>query len=967
MALDADLRPADPGAPGPVVAAPPPRGVERRDFLKLAGVGAAASLAACQRLPVTHAIPHLVPPEGITPGASLRYASTCSACPASCGLVAVVRDGRPVKLEGRAEHPLSRGGLCAVGQADLRALYDPSRLRGPKLDGKDVSWAALDESVRSRLASVRERGLGVALLTPSVVSPTARRVLQLFAEQFGATWVEMDPGPESSSAVLEAYAGLTGRPLLPYPEPGEADLLVVLGGDPLGTGPDPVGFTAAWAERRRRPEAVPFRHVQIEGSLSLSGAVADERWPATASERRQAALWLLRRIAEESEAPEAATVLEALSVLALPDGRLGRRVDALAGELLRRRSRAVLMTGDDDLAEATAVALSNRLLGSTGLDLARPSLVRRGQEAPLHGLLEAVRRSEIGALFALDVDPVDQLAEGGALADALRGMPLSVAVTDRPTATAAACVAVAAAHHGLEAWGDHEPRKGVSSLAQPALRPLFDTRHAMESFLAWQRGSGGDYREELRARWQGEMLASPSETAWRAAVASAGSAGVGAPPEPSEPIAMDAGFLARVLAAGSPLADAPDGLEAELIAEVARREGSRAHVPWLQELPDPLTRVSWTACLRIAPELAASAGLRDGDVARLEVGSGAVAMPVRVVPGQHPRVVGVPVGYGRYDGDASRPETNAYRLQLAVAGRRRRQGLPARLSGTGERVPLPLVQTQPSAEGRPIVHQVHARDEAPHGAHHPEGRSLWAERERRSPQWHMVIDLDACTGCSACVVACQAENNIPVVGADEMRRNRGLYWLRIDRYFEGEPQAPDVLFEPMLCAQCDRAPCETVCPVAATVHSQDGLNQQVYNRCVGTRYCANNCPYKVRAFNWFAPDVGEPLERMVLNPDVVVRARGVMEKCSFCVQRIQAARIDARALGAERLPEVQTACQESCPARAISFGDATDPESEVSRRRHEPRAFQVLAELGIEPSITYLARVRSLLDGEERA
>jgi molybdopterin-containing oxidoreductase family iron-sulfur binding subunit len=326
-------------------------------------------------------------------------------------------------------------------------------------------------------------------------------------------------------------------------------------------------------------------------------------------------------------------------------------------------------------------------------------------------------------------------------------------------------------------------------------------------------------------------------------------------------------------------------------------------------------------------------------------------------------VLGLPIGYGRADGGDD-PIRNAFRLSAWTSSRLARRGLAAVAQKTGGFEALPIVQPQASREGREVVHQLASYEEAvPHEAHGRD-KDLWPNVEKSSPQWHMVIDLDACTGCSACVVACQAENNVAVVGPDEVRRHRDMHWLRIDRYFSGNPENPDLLFEPMLCAQCGHAPCETVCPVAATVHSEDGLNQQVYNRCVGTRYCANNCPYKVRRFNWFdnEPRMGGPLERMVLNPDVVVRSRGVMEKCTFCVQRIQLARLAARDEGRD-VGDVKTACQQSCPARAIAFGDGHDPQGEIAALRRSPRAFQVLAELGIEPGVTYLARVRARASG----
>ncbi|HQQ79147.1 MAG TPA: 4Fe-4S dicluster domain-containing protein, partial [Thermoanaerobaculia bacterium] len=409
---------------------------------------------------------------------------------------------------------------------------------------------------------------------------------------------------------------------------------------------------------------------------------------------------------------------------------------------------------------------------------------------------------------------------------------------------------------------------------------------------------------------------------------------------------------------------AEPALEAELVAQVGIGDGRSAHVPWLRELPDPLTRVSWAACVRVAPSRAAALGVKDGDHVTVDVSGRSVTLPARLLPGQNPRVLAVPVGFGRRDGDGGAAVRNGYRL-ARLDGRLTTQGLAATAGRAAGHDALPLMQPHGSTEARPIVYQLGAFDEEVESAAHEKAESLWPERLPTSPKWEMVIDLDACTGCSGCVVACQAENNLPVVGPDEMRRNRDMYWLRIDRYFVGDEANPDVLFEPMLCAQCENAPCETVCPVAATVHSEDGLNQQVYNRCVGTRYCANNCPYKVRRFNWFNHPVEAPVERLVLNPNVVARSRGVMEKCTFCVQRIQATRIAARRDGQQDWRGLggKTACQESCPAKAIVFGDATDPRGEVAAWKKSPRAFQVLAELGVRPAVTYLAKVRTRTGG----
>jgi len=938
--------------------------LDRRSFLALASLSTA--LAACQRLPVRHALPYLVAQEEITPGVSTYYATTCFACPAACGLVATVRDGRPVKLEGHPEHPLSRGGLCAVGQGDLRALYDAGRLRGPSVGGRAASWNEADAAVKAGLEEAQRSGRSVFVLSQTITSPSLRAAVGVFCDRWGGRLIEHDADAESQSAVLEACAALTGRALAPSFALAATDLLVTFGTDLLGAGPDPVAHTAAWAARRRDQTLPALRHVHVEGTLSLTGANADERWIASSSERRAIALWLLRHVAASAPRGAADPIVESLGTPPSAGEHAGR-IEALARDLGAARGRSLIVTATDDRAEALAVALTNRLLGNEGrtLDFDRPSFVRRGVDRDLAAFRAALAAGEVGACVLLGVDPVDQFPDGDTIASALGRVPLPVAVTDRPTASAAACRVVAGAHHPLECWGDAEPRLGVLSLAQPSIRPLFDTRAPIASLLVWAGAPVTDDRLFVKERWQREVLRAgegeAAENAWRAAVARAlAPAGAAAAtlPDASPPVDPVASVRAALAAAGASSGDAAKTFEAELVGEVALREGSRAHVPWLRELPDPLTRVSWTACARIAPEAARALGASDGDVVAVVVGDRRVELPARVLPGQHPRVLGLPVGYGRFDGDVAHRSANANRLaRVETDGRISRRGLVARIERTGRSERLPIVQPQASAEGRPVVFQVASAEEHVHGAHVPGGRDLWPNRDHGTPQWHMVIDLDSCTGCSACVVACQAENNVAVVGPEEMARNRGMHWIRIDRYFAGEPASPDVLFEPMMCSQCHHAPCETVCPVAATIHSEDGLNQQVYNRCVGTRYCANNCPYKVRAFNWFDNQPTDALERMVLNPDVVVRARGVMEKCSFCVQRIQAARIAARAEGRPDVPEVQTACQQSCPARAIRFGDVADER--IVTGHAEPRAFRVLADLGVGPRITYLARVRT--------
>ncbi|NUQ72119.1 MAG: 4Fe-4S dicluster domain-containing protein [Polyangiaceae bacterium] len=993
----------------------PASALNRRNFLAALGLGTVA-LAGCERRTVEYALPYTAPPEEITPGVSTHYASTCSACSAGCGLSVTVRDGRPIKLEGLPRDPRTAGGLCAVGQADVRALYDARRLRTPRIGGREASWREVDEKVRADLEGLKKSGRKLYLLSGTMTSPSGREAVRRFLEPFGGEHVEYDP--LGDSAALEMSRVLYGGRGLPAMNIARADLFVCLGADPLGAGPDPVATANAWSSRRGPARAnAPFRHVQIEGTLTLSGAAADERWPVSASAERLIALWLLKLVTAGSQREGAAEITKLLGSLPAPPVPM-EKIGKLADSLLAHRGKSLVVSGADDPLEQAAAFLLNRYLENEGatVDPSRRSFVRAGRDAALREILDGLDSDKVGGVILFDCDPIDDLPDGNKAAASLRRAAVSIAITDRPTATANACNIVAAAHHGLEQWNDYIIEGGRLSLAQPTIRPLFDTRHPIENLLAWSGSKIIDAREYLRASWKehvfgpgAEMVAvsppppEPKETtdaetkpetgakagakteetseqpaepagplparlSWsRAAFESfwVNSVRSGAAPEGSkwlseEPFSTEtreaAGVFKELFEGAGDMVSKPGAIEVELFAEVALREGQRTFVPWLRELPDPLSRVSWEPCARIAPAKAKAFGIKDGDMLRVGVGDRVVELAARITPGQADGVIGVPVGYGRSDGDEGFEARNGYRLAMWDGGRRRRRGLLGSVARAGRTIELPLIQQSLDTQGRAYIHEVSSPSEKIEHIDHA-AASMWPDRSPRGRKWEMVIDLDRCTGCSACVVACQAENNLPVVGPDEMQRHRDMHWLRIDRYFVGSAEDPGVLFEPMLCSQCANAPCETVCPVAATVHSHDGLNQQVYNRCVGTRYCANNCPYKVRRFNWFDHPIHEPVERLVLNPDVVVRERGVMEKCTFCAQRIQAARVSARKNG-EASFEPQTACQQSCPTKAIHFGDGNAAESDVAKSKEEGRAFQVLAELGVAPSLTYLARIR---------
>jgi Fe-S-cluster-containing dehydrogenase component len=927
--------------------------VARRTFLKALGVGTAMALAGCQKLPIEYALPFAQGPEEIRPGISTYYASTCTACPAACGLMVTVRDGRPIKLEGHPDHPLSKGGLCAIGQAHIRELYHSARHMEPTVGGKSATWAHVDEAVAAGIAKLEARKL--AIVSPPITSPTARHLLQSFATESGGVLVEFDANPGATSAELEAWQLVAGLPLAPSLRFGATDVLLSLGYDFLGSGPNMVVHTAAYAERRSMSDTKarpPLRHIQVEGALSLSGAAADDRRAVAARERRLLALYLLKNLSGKD-----AELAAALGAFPAPENKA--TADGWLTLLKQNRGKSLVLTGSDDLGEQVTVALINRQLGNLGktLDVQRNSLVQRALDGPLLELESELLAGNIGALFIMPgVDPVRQLPNGAAWAEAIAQLPLSVSLSDHKTTTEESCTIQAAAHHGLEMWGDALPKADVLTVVQPTIRPLFNTRHPLESMGIWGSLIGeGDYLGYLKKFWRENVFPGSLdfEKQWNLSVSS-GRAAAGAKSPNTVPEAQDVDQAALLLAVTEGIPATSPELEVALLAEVSTGDGSHAHNAWLRELPDPLTRVAWIPVVRVAPSLAKSLVVEDGDVVDIKVAEAAVSMAVRVTPGMAPNVLGVPVGY---------PRDNGYALGQVSGGRIRNSGLAATVTKTGTKEVIPAFQSHLSSEGRAIIHELSSYDEHPDHPHHVDA-DLWKTLGNPETRWEMVLDLDACTGCGACAVACQAENNIPVVGPAEVANRRDMHWLRIDRYFDGDETNPDVKMEPMFCQQCGHAPCETVCPVLATVHSKDGLNQQIYNRCVGTRYCANNCPYKMRRFNWFEYDFGEELDQMVLNPDVVVRDRGVMEKCTFCVQRIQAARIAAKDAGQKGSFDVKPACQQSCPARAITFGNGADPNTDVSKRRSNSRAFQVLSELGIHPSVTYLARVRTRDGGE---
>ncbi len=932
----------------------------RRDFLKLMGFSfGSAALAACTRMPVEKAIPFLVKPEEITPGVANWYATTCAGCTASCGLLVKVRDGRPIKIEGNELSPLSRGGVCAVGQATVLSLYDDARLRGPLLDGKDTSWEELDARVAKEFGNIAAQGGKIVLLTQTIVSPSTRALIVEWLEKFqGSRHVVYEP--VSLSAIPAANEKNFRRRVLPHYRFDRAKMIVGCNADFLGTWISPVEFARGYSLNRKPPSL--SRHVQFESRMSLTGTNADLRVPVAPSEEGAVILALLREVSRLADTYFSSTV-PSLSI----DEKIIRET---AKDLWKNRGASLVISGTNSEPIQSAVNALNSLLGNIGetVDLDNPSFQKQGSDEEMKRLIEEMNRGEVRGLILYGVNPIYDDPEPDLFATGLKKVVFSVSFADRLDETSSLVRGVAPDSHFLESWNDAEPVAGIFSFTQPTIRPIGATRSAQESLLKWM-GRTENYYDFLRSRWGKD---------WETFIHD----GVFSGAEKTPKKKWFSGDLPALVVASPEKGQ----FELELYEKMSIRDGRHANNPWLQELPDPVTKITWGNYLQIAPSTATALGLVEGDIVQLTSPEGAlrgrldpalpvegatrapvtITLPVQVQPGQSPKAVSVAVGYGRMRCGkvGEKVGVNAYPFLAVSSG--------VVLEKTGRHVELAATQTHHSMEGRPIIKEATLADYVKNpragNEEHENLISLWAEKEKNGHAWGMAIDLTNCIGCSACIVSCQAENNVAVVGKDEVRRRREMHWIRIDRYYNGDENNPETVHQPMMCQHCDNAPCETVCPVLATTHSSDGLNQQVYNRCVGTRYCANNCPYKVRRFNWFDYahnrkfdyNMNSELGEMVLNPDIVVRSRGVMEKCSMCIQRIQEGKLQAnREEKVLKDGDIRLACEQSCPTQAIIFGDLNDSESRASKLNQDGRFYHVLEELNVRPVVGYLTKVRN--------
>ncbi|MCC6272633.1 MAG: TAT-variant-translocated molybdopterin oxidoreductase [Deltaproteobacteria bacterium] len=942
----------------------------RRDFLKIMGFGlGTVAMVACTRSPVHKAIPFLQKPEELTPGVANWYATTCAGCSAGCSLLVKNRDGRPIKVEGNPESPLNEGAVCAVGQASLLSLYDGSRLKEPRWSGSTIGWEGLDERVRDGLNAATAAGRKVALLTGTVVSPTTLALIGEFLAKFpGAQHVAYDP--VSAKAIREANRKSFGAAVLPRYRFDLAERIVGLQADFLGSWISPVEFTRQYVSRRKlKPGVAPSRHVQIESDFSLTGSNAELRIPILPAQTLGAALSLLAEIQGLAGGAN------------LPDfpkqGLPVEKIREVAKDLWRHRGASLVVSGSNEIGVQSVVNAINSLLGNIGktVDLDAPSLQKQGDEAAFAGLVTAMKKGEVGALFVEGVNPAYDNPLAADFREALKQVPLSLSFSPFPDETSAAVRASAPGLHFLEAWGDAEPQAGLFHLTQPLIAPLFDNRSFQDSLLKWM-GAGEDFYRYLQARWEKTLFPKQGKffsfrDFWNHSLHDGVFRLSGSDPQAKALVENPVEAARAALAAQG---GSVEGLQLQAYESIALRAGTDANNPWLQELPDPVTKVTWGNVLKLAPAEAARQGWKDGDMVRIKTNQGQFELPVFLQPGMPAKAVSAALGYGRSEAGKVGKGVggNFYPVLTFVDGYFRYVASGIQLEATGRHQRVATTQTHSNMEGRAIVRDTtyaeYKNNPRAGNEDRPKLISLWPAWKEGPHSWGMAIDLNACTGCSGCLIGCQVENNVPVVGEEEVWRRREMGWIRIDRYYVGPEDNPETLHQPMMCQHCGNAPCETVCPVLATVHSSDGLNQQVYNRCVGTRYCANNCPYKVRRFNWFDyadnPDfdfnLNDQVAKLALNPDITVRTRGVMEKCSMCVQRIQEGKLKAKNEGRKLEDgEIQMACQQSCPGKAIVFGDLNDPESEISKLLKDERYYAVLEELNVQPAVGYLTKVRN--------
>ncbi len=1012
-------------------------GTDRRDFLKFLGFSlVAASLAACET-PVNTAIPYVVKPEEITPGVANWYASTYFDGRDYASILVKTREGRPIKISGNPISKVTNGATNARIQASVLSLYDSSRLQGPTINGKADTWSNVDKEIAQKLAAITNKAGSIRILSSTVISPSTKSVIADFTAKYPST-KHITYDAISYAGITNANAKVFGQAIIPSYKFENAQVIVSIGADFLVNWIE--NFSMPYAKNRKvsKDKKEMSKHYQFESNLSLSGANADERIPVKVSEHGKVAVNLYNEIARLAG-------IQSIPSTKLPCDAIIKKV---ASDLYNNKGKSLVVCGSNDTNLQLIIIEINTLLGSYGktIDMETPNYLNQSNDKEFADLTSEMEAGKIDAIITYNTNPVYTAPGSLKFAEAYNKVPLRISFADRADETAALANYICPDHHYLESWNDFNPKKAHYSLSQPTIRPLFSavdsgTRQAQETLLKWS-GSSVAYYAYIQKIWadkvypmQGKYMVF-SEFWNNSLHDGAIEVGNGLEALPSntkdksqQPIVeikeekkLPEQINLKEIANKINSLNSSE-IELALYEKVGMGNGIQANNPWLQELPDPISKITWDNYVTMSPVEMKQRGYklmerqdREASVVSITVNGTSIELPVIPQPGQALGTIGIAVGYGREKAGKLSLQTgtiigkNAFPFISMLDGTFNYSAFDVKIENTNKTTEIAGTQVHHTLMAREIVKETTLekylkdpksgnKDEmliTHAGPKKAATIDLWDEHEKLGHKWGMTIDLNSCIGCGSCVIACGAENNVAVVGKDQVMKTREMQWIRIDRYYSSDMNKdiasevgegaidmyldmenpstanPKVVFQPMMCQHCSHAPCETVCPVLATNHSSDGLNHMTYNRCVGTRYCANNCPYKVRRFNWFNYNENkdftfnpsqDDLGRMVLNPDVVVRSRGVMEKCSMCVQRIQKGKLDAKTAERKLVDgDINTACAEACPANAILFGDVNDPSSEISllrKREENERNYFILEELGVKPSVSYLTKVRN--------
>ncbi len=978
----------------------------RRDFLKLLGFSTAYAVAAtsCQQ-PVRKAIPFLQRPEDITPGVANHYATTLVNADDYASVVVKVRDGRPIKIEGNKLSKVTQGGTNARMQAAILDLYDTARLQHPMKNGKKVSWEAADADITKQLESIAAAGEKIIIISGTVLSPSTKKLFEDFKAKYPTTEIAYVDAV-SYGAMLEANEATFGKSTIPSYHFDKANVIVGFNADFLGTWLSPVQFAADYAKTRdlTKGQKEISRHYQFETLMSLTGSNADYRHYIKPAFEKKILLKLHNAVAKQ---------VGGTPIKELP---CEFKTEKIVKDLVANKGKSLVVSGTNDKSIQVIVNSINNMLGNYGttLDFKRETLLKQGKDTNVHQAFAFMKSGQVGAVILYNSNPVFNCPHGDKKAALLKKVKLSIAISDKMDETAQNVQYVLPDNNFLESWTDAEPYTGTYSLGQPVINKLWDTRQAQESFMKWA-GVSGTFYDYMKKYWMANILAKPATeddaqakdaanqeqkqeaesivdftSGWTKALQD----GVYEVEATGETLTFNAGYIAANEADITAFKK-PNGFQLAVYQKVGMGSGLMANNPWLQELPDPISKATWDNYITVAPKTAKAKGWKQEDVLKVTSGDVSVELPVLIQPGQEHTTIGIALGYGRTAAGPVADQVggaNAAQLVHTTNGERTYNGLEVKVEKTGKTYQLAQTQTHDTMEGRAedIAREttLGAWQKDKHAGNHKhvffkeklEDVNLYLNgynpEDYPGHHWGLAIDYNKCTGCSACIVACQVENNIAIVGKEQVRRRRNMHWLRIDRYYSSVEDKlysdvednPEVFHQPVMCQHCDNAPCENVCPVAATPHSKEGLNSMAYNRCIGTRYCMNNCPYKVRRFNWFNFVEGgdynylfnDEVKRMVLNPDVVVRQRGVVEKCTLCVQRIQEGKLKAKTEGRElKDGEIEVACQQACPSDAIVFGDTNMKGARIIELFKDERSYGLLEEIKTLPSVVYMTKVRN--------